>query len=255
MTDSRTPTPVTPTEAKAPKPPKLLRATFALSVIYIAGTLIGTVILVVQALLSEGPVDVTIPLAQFWPQLYPGVEITDGPTAEVVGGGITSAQVRMTGLGMDARLFLAGGYLVQGVTFVLIGIAVATVCSRLGGGDPFAGAISRAVRLAAASIMIGGIVWQVLLNVGGLIAAGQALNVTGSTAVTDLLPGDGEPVGRTGTGWPDPGTFSLELWPIWLGLALLAVAAAFQYGDRLQRERELLQADNDRLLRDTDGLV
>ena len=254
MTTPHTPAPSTPTAAKAPKPPKLLRVTFALSVIYIAGTVIGTLMLVVQALLSEDTVDVTIPLAQFWPQLYPGVEVT-GPTAEIVRGGITTATVEMAGLGMDARLFLAGGYLVQGITLVLIGIAVATVCSRLGTDTPFAGAVTHSVRLAGASIMIGGITWQVLLNVGGLIAAGQALNVTGSTAVTDLLPGNGEPVGRTGTGWPDPGTFSLELWPIWLGLALLAVAAAFQYGDRLQRERELLQADNDRLLRDTDGLV
>jgi len=251
MTIPSTPAPSVSTAAKAPK---LLRVTFVLSVIYIAGTVIGTLMLIVQALLSEDTVDVTIPLAQFWPQLYPGVEVS-GPTAEIVRGGITTATVEMTGLGMDARLFLAGGYLVQGITLVLIGIAVATVCSRLGTDKPFAGAVTHSVRLAAASIMIGGIVWQVLLNVGGLIAAGQALAVTGSTAVNDLLPGNGESFGQSSTGWPEPGTFSIELWPIWLGLALLAVAAAFQYGDKLQRERELLQAHNDRLLRDTDGLV
>ncbi|MCU1404033.1 MAG: hypothetical protein JWQ43_336 [Glaciihabitans sp.] len=233
------------------KSPLALRITFALSVIAIFGTALGTVVQVIGVLLSESASNVVVPVQRFWPMLNPGVEITDGPTAEVVGGGFTSAELRLDGLSQATRFVLAGGYLVQGITVILVAIAVGTLCSRLGSGTPFSGAVTRSVRIAAASIIVGGLAWQVLLGIGGLMAADEALAITG----WNTTDGSGLSDTANSVGWPVPGNFSLDFWPVWLGLALLAVAAAFRYGEKLQRERETLQADNARLARDTDGLV
>lgn len=239
-------TPADPTSATAAsptaRPPRVLRITFALSVLYIAGTVLGTILIVAQALFASA-VSVALPTARFWPTLHPSVELT-GPTAQVSGGGFTSADLEVTGLDLATRLVLAGGHLVQGATLVILGVAVATVCSRLRGNDPFAGAVTRAVRLAALSIIVGGLAWQVLYGIGGMLAADQVLSVTGVVADSGVLTGN-DP---TGIGWPQPGSFPLNLWPVWIGLALLAVTAAFRYGEKVR-------IDNERLQRDTEGLV
>ena len=228
----------------ATRGPLLLRTTFGLSVAVIAATLVGTVVGVVTALASDN-IAMTIPVAQFWPSLYPTVNLTVPPTASITGGGLTQADVTISGLALDVRLWLVGAYLLQGVTTVLVSIALATLCSRLLRRDPFRAAMTIAARTAAISVMIGGVGWQLCTGVAGALASQQALTITGWTIDDAQVRGDD----LANLGWPLPSTqFSVDLWPVWVGLAILAVTAAFRYGDILQHE-------NDRLVRDTKGLV
>ncbi len=196
-------------------------------------TAIGTTVAVIQTLVAEH-VAVSLPVSTFWPNLHPTVEITDGPTAEVVGGGFEVAEVTIAGLSTDARLLLAGGHALQGLTFVIIGVMVAILCHRLLAGDPFRRMLSRAMTVSAVSIAIGGLAWQVLFQLGGLAASTQVLLVTGWNA-GDVVMQDPD----IGIGWPEPYMgFTLEFWPLFLALPLVAVAIAFRYGERLQRDTE-----------------
>lgn len=222
-------------------PPFTLVVSRFVAIAYAALTLVFTVITVVTTLVSDA-VDVTIPVGTFWPEPHPGVTIDQGPTASVISGGFASADVTVSGLGTDARLLLAGGHTLQGLTFTVIAIVVALLCHRLLNGMAFRPVLSRSINVAAATIAAGGILWQVCFWIGGSIASTQVLTVTGwqshESQADDLgaLTPDFDPFA---TGLPDP-TFALsvEFWPLFLGLALAAVAAAFRYGERLQRDTE-----------------
>jgi hypothetical protein len=219
--------------------------TYVISLLWVAASTLGTIIGVVSTLASDAAIAVTLPVRPFFPDVNEGVEITDGPSAEIVGGGFESANVMLTGLDMTARLWIAGGHFSQGLTNVLVGIAVATLCTRVMNRDPFREAMTRAVQMAAASIVLGGIIWQICFAIGDNLAATQALTVTGWTYTDGDVPADGS----LDIGWPTPsGAAFIDFWPIWVGLALFVLAAAFQYGEKLQN-------DNERLQDDTKGLV
>ncbi|GAB3533780.1 hypothetical protein GCM10027403_08430 [Arthrobacter tecti] len=48
--------------------------------------------------------------------------------------------------------------------------------------------------------------------------------------------------GSTGPFGVAPGIhFDVQLWPIWVGLALLGLAAVFRYGEKLEAENEELK--------------
>ncbi|WP_105036699.1 hypothetical protein [Cryobacterium aureum] len=77
------------------------------------------------------------------------------------------------------------------------------------GPVPFRPALTRGINLTATTIIVGGLGWQVCDAVAGGLASFQVLRATGWT---------------------------LDFWPIWVGLALFAVAAVFRYGQKLQRD-------------------
>ncbi|HEV7951681.1 MAG TPA: hypothetical protein VGP24_18110 [Glaciihabitans sp.] len=222
-----------------------LRWTYLISLLWIASVALGTIVGVVSTLASESGIAVRIPVGHYF---SPGDIYMENPEhsgAQILSGGFTQAEVSISGLDMAARLWIAGGFLVQGVTFILIGIAIASLCSRVISGAPFHAAMTRTVRVTAIAIAAGGMAWQVLSAVGSTMAAQQTL-----ASVTWTFPGDVSPVdGSRYLGPPIPaGLSTIELWPVWVGIALFVLAAAFQYGDKLQRETE-------RLRRDTTGLI
>ncbi|WP_405215991.1 hypothetical protein [Agrococcus sp. Ld7] len=191
------------------------------------GTLWSTI-----ATLAASQVQVALPVRTFWPSPLPGVTDISGPTASVVSGGFSVAAVEVTGLDLTARAFLAGGIIVQGATLVVIGIVVALLCRRLLTDAPFAASLTRSLRLAAGTLALGGIVWQALTAIGSTLAANQVLRID-SWAFTGDVPAGGV----ADTGLPEPSlAFTIEFWPILIALALVAVAAAFRTGERMQRE-------------------
>lgn len=126
---------VTAGSASAPPRPLRLRVTYWGAVLYALATAVGTLVIVAQAIWAQ-TVAVALPVSTFWPTAGSSVTI-NGPTASVVGGGFSSADLFLSGLHLDARLWLAAGHLVQGAVFVALGAAVAVLCSRLLRGDPF----------------------------------------------------------------------------------------------------------------------
>ena len=218
-------------------PLTLVRVTRVLAVFYAAATVIGTVTVVVQHLISDS-VAVRMPVRPFWPSLPETVEIS-GTTAEVVGGGFDHAMVSVTGLDTVTRVWLASGAAVQGATNVVIGIVVVLLCTSIIKQNPFRGALLRGINLTGAAVIVGGLGWQICDAVAGSRASAQVLRATGwslDTAEvdwTDVRQVIGLP--NEGYGW------TLDFWPIWVGLALFVVAVVFRYGRTLQN--------------DTDGLV
>lgn len=154
-----------------------------------------------------------------------------GGDARLVGGGFTEALASVTGLGLATRALLAAGTLVQGLTQLAVTWAVFLIAHRLLAGEPFRPVVRKAVLVAAAALIGGGILWQVLFGIGDFMAAKEVL-------------------GSVGWGWDeslgleDPSVLlpapqlrlTIAFWPIFSGLALAAVAAAFRYGEELQRD-------------------
>jgi len=217
-----------------------LVVTRVIAVAYAAITLVVTAVSVVATLVMD-TVEVSIPVRQFWPEAHPWITIQEGPTATVTDGGFSLAEVTVSGLGTDVRLLIAAGNALQGLTFVVIAVAVALLAHRLLGGRAFKAALSRMVSICAVAIAAGGVLWQVCYWIGGSIASEQLLRVGGWRS-HELFADD--PRALDGfdplvTGLPEP-TFALtiDFWPLFLGLALAAVAAAFRYGERLQHDTE-----------------
>lgn len=206
---------------------------------YACLTLVLTAISVIATLTAE-QVEVSIPVTEHWPGVFPWVEIEQGPSAEIVAGGFVSADVTIAGLGMDARAFLAAGHAVQGATFIVIAVTIALLCQRLLAGTAFSPALTRAVTVTGSSVAIGGMLWQVCFAVGSSIASAQALTTSAWSSDhplgSDPLETDYDPFA---TGLPEPTVMAqLDLWPLLLGLALAAVGLAFRRAERLQRDTQ-----------------
>jgi hypothetical protein len=164
----------------------------------------------------------------------------------VLSGGFTNAAVNVSGLDVPVRLWLAANSLLQNATIIVIAFVVYRMCNSLLRNDPFQPAITRGIRIMGWSVLAGGLSWQVCAAIAGALASRQVLGVTSAGWTTPTMPIEDL---NAITGFPQPGwQFTIDFWPIGLGLALLAVAGAFRYGERLQRDRERLQ-------RDTEGLV
>lgn len=216
-----------------------------------AGIAVVTAIgLALQSLVAQA-VNVTIPVETFWPGIYPWVEVQQGPSATVTSGGFSSADVSIEGLDTGTRVLLAGGHALQGATVAVLAVAVAVLCHRLLANEPFRPIVARSFIVGAIALMVGGIGWQICFETAGYQAAEQALRVTAwssqqiSITGSTLNPGTdsgGTPLGTFDpltTGLPQPSMdASIEFWPIFLGLALLAVAAAFRQSERMQRDTE-----------------
>ena len=192
--------------------------------------LILTVLAVGSQLLLD-TVEVALPTETFWPVLPEGVEMFPGGDARFVGGGFTEALASVTGLGLATRALLAAGTLVQGLTQLAVTAAVHLLATRLLSGEPFQPAMSRAISLTAAALIAGGLLWQVLFGVGEFMAARQVLEAGGWAWTEDLGLEDPSVL------LPQPRlALTIEFWPIFTGMALAAVAAAFRHGERLQRD-------------------
>lgn len=216
------------------------RGKVAVSYAYFVARLyaVGTVLFTGAQIVSDftaHTVQVSLPVQQFWPILPAGAKITGGPTAHVVNGGFTNAAVGVSGLDVAARSWLAASTLLQGATVVALALVVATLCSTVLRSQPFRPTLTRGIRITAFVIMFGGIGWQICSAIGRSLAAHQVLQVESAvfknkidfTDITTII------------GFPSPGSDgSIDLWPIWVGLAFFALAAAFRYGERLQRDTE-----------------
>jgi len=210
------------------------RATRVIAVIYVVASGIGTIAIVARTLFDRS-VSVLLPVESFWPTIPAGVEI-DGLQAEVVGGGFTEALVDVTGLDGPTRVWLAASSLLQGATMVMIAIVIALLCTSVMRQDPFRAALPRAINVTAITIIAGGLAWQLCGAIGNGLASEQVLRSTGGSIEFDQFAYEDY---NEIIGFPSIGhQWSVDFWPIWIGLALFALAAAFRYGMKLQRDTE-----------------
>lgn len=222
--------------------PAMLVAGRVLALLYAALALFDTALSTVGTLTSDA-VAVALPVAEFWPEPYPWVTLDDAPTATVVSGGINTADVTVSGLGLGARLWLASGHAVQGLTLTFIALVVALLCHRVLAGSPFRPVLARATKAAAVAVTIGGLTWQILFMIGGSMASAQLLDVDAwSSQLPAQVIADYIFARFDQTGLPQSTlAIAVDFWPILIGTTLAALALAFETGERMQS--------------DTDGLI
>ena len=210
------------------------------------GALIGAVVTVVLGLVTlvtlaiGGPVTVTMPVRGFLPMISPELREVSGPEATITGGpGFTEGTFTVEGLDLAARLWLAGGTLVNTVVTVTILLLITRLARQALEAAPFAQSTSALLVRGGAVLAIGGLVWQLCFAVGGLLASNQALFVTGfSTDDPDVLERN-ELLGLDPSGLPSAGgDITIDFWPVGIGLVLIVLGALLRHGERLQRDTE-----------------
>ncbi|HEY8912758.1 hypothetical protein [Lacisediminihabitans sp.] len=234
-----------------PRRPVWLRAVYWIAALETVAAAALTLLAAGADLLAP-VVNLQLPVASFWPQLKPSVRLDPAPVASIASGGFRQADVGVSGLGLDARLWLAGGHLFLGAVAVSVGIAIAVLCARLLRGNPFGPALSKTAFRAAGVVAVAGIASQVCAGVGGMAASAQALAVTGwGIDDRDVIGGNLRDIG-----WPLPSEgFTVDSWPVAFAIAIVAVAVAFRFGERLQAQSERLLQEKLKLQHDTEGLV
>lgn len=214
-------------------------AVFAL--ISAAVTTVTTIVTAVIATFGE-QVTMTVPVQPFTLEPLPQITSLDGPTARALPSpGFTEGTFVIEGLDLATRLWLVAGTLVNGAVFVLLLMAVFVMARRARLSDPFSQPLSPVLGSTGALLGIGSVIWQVCFVVAGNLAAAQVFGFSGLTAMgldereLDRL----RDIGLSEAGLPQPGSVgTIEFWPIGVGLALIALAAVFRSGERLQRDTE-----------------
>ncbi|OWP21340.1 hypothetical protein CBF90_12850 [Microbacterium sp. AISO3] len=214
------------------EPSPVVSVALTLSALWAAFGLLGAAISVVQNLSADAP-RMSVPVATFWPELLPGVTIDTGPTAEVVGGGFTVAEVDAAGISPLARGLWTAGQALWSLIPAAIAALIAVACFQLLAGRAFTRIIVRMTMATAVIVAAGGTAAQVLSDIAGSMASHE-LFARGSAGWTEI-PGIDDPLAW----WPEATlNITLPFWPIAAGLGLAALAAVFRYGSRLQRDTE-----------------
>lgn len=190
---------------------------------------VGAMVISIMRCFSSGPFAMTVPVSSFWPALNPGVTV-EGPTAHVVDGGFTSADVSVSGLQAGTRIIWTLGDIASSAVLLTICVLVALACWQLLRGNPFAPVLSNAAGWAALAVLIGGLLAQILHAVAGVRASEALLQLT--TWSSPDVHGQELP-----TGLPQSdGSWTIVWWPVGLALLLAAFAAMVRYGGVLQRD-------------------
>ena len=143
----------------------------------------------------------------------------DAGSATLIRGSFESAAVTLGGLSGWAFGLLTAAQITGLVTTAVVALTFVYLSWRLLRAEPFKKSLTVAFITAGAALLIGSIIGL------GFEALGRML------AVSELV-GDDKLAGF----WPF--AFSGDLTPIGFGFALMIVACAFEYGERLTRETD-----------------
>lgn len=201
------------TEMSKPDRVGLLTIQF-LALILAAVALGAGAITAAAALTSEG-FDMVLPAAASLPSGVIGDPETSG-VPRILNGEFTAATASVAGLSTGVRILFAAGAGMGSLVFVALALSVAYLCWRLYKGNPFGTSVTHTFWFAAGALTIGSLLSQGMLGFSTWLALDE-LRL-------------------------DPVQFPLEmhfdLLPIFVGFALLLVAGAFQFGERMQRDTE-----------------
>ncbi len=165
----------------------------------------------------------------YWPEIPPNHFFSGDGTSTVTSGGYTEANAVIPDLSVAARIWDVLAVVVQGAAIIMAALVVIRLCRNLRAGRGLAGA-ARSFGVLSVLSLVGGFVWDVAHQLGGAAAAQQVAPY----GLGDVLGPDG-----TKWDWPTPAhLLMIDLWPIAPFLAFGALAAAFRYAERLQKDTE-----------------
>lgn len=200
---------------------------------------IGIVFVIIKAF----AVDFTeVPVSQFYipyPDEMPCLDsgLPGDPSTPVLAcGSAAPDQVTVYNAGAGTRALAAFAQVSSQLLTMTPALLIAVICFQTLRGATFSEVVPRTLLAGSVAVLVLGIARDLLVGIAG------------TTALREALPPESE--------WY-PQTFQLTVTPLpfTLTLGLLALAAVFRQGMRLQSERERLERENDRLQRDTEGLV
>jgi hypothetical protein len=120
-------------------------------------------------------------------------------------------------------MLLAAAQTLWSLLTVLPAVALGVVCFQLLRGVPFARTVTRTLIVSAGAVFVLGMAAPVLDGIS-----------KGAASAAALPPDDGSAAAFSAGGF----SVSLPIWPVGAALALIALAAVFRYGARLQRDTE-----------------
>lgn len=205
-----------------------LDAALTLSGWWIALSTVGALIIIVKAFAVDwAELDAPTGVWLEWPGDLPCAEF--GAAGMLTCGGTNLSTFTVGGASLGLRLLAATAQLSSVVVATIPAAMLAVICFHTLRGRTFSRVVPRVLTIGA----------------GVVLVAGIAAQLTGSTAATMGL----REVFDEGSEWY-PAGFSLTVTPEpFVGsLALLALAAVFRHGMRMQHQNEKLQ-------KDTEGLV
>lgn len=147
--------------------------------------------------------------------------LTAGPALECVYGATVSGE--FVGTTAGPRVLLALGQFFSAVLSAAPAAAIGVICFQLLRGAPFTRVASRTLFVTALVVLVAG------------VGADLAMAVGRGLALAEVLPIDG-----VYSSVEPRFTLAVQLWPFGAALALAALATVFRYGERLQRDTDLL---------------
>lgn len=198
---------------------------------------IGALILIVKAFAVDwAELDGATNVWVRWPSDLPCSEFGESAGTMLSCGGSALSDFTVTNATLGLRLLAAAAQLSGLLLSTMPALMLAMICFQTLRGRTFSVTVTRALTGGAIAVLV----------------LGVASDLLGSIAATAGLREVFDP----DSAWY-PSSFQLTITPLpFVGaLALLALAAVFREGSRLQREREHLQRENAALEKDTEGLV
>ncbi|MFT2817591.1 hypothetical protein [Leifsonia sp. A12D58] len=205
--------------ATPPTPPTGLRRSERIALSFLAAVTAVFGILVLVSAITQAISLAFDPHTQM--SLSTNAQVPSGAatgTASLVQGTFSTATVTLAGISAAARAFLSGGTLVNGLMLATLAAAFTYLCVGLIRGRPFSRHATWLLATASTTLVLGGVITLGLSSIGQFMVAGE-LNADPSNTIFPMAS-------------------TVSLMPIFAGIALGAIAAAFEFGQRLQRDTE-----------------
>ncbi|MDI2098466.1 hypothetical protein [Ruicaihuangia caeni] len=139
-------------------------------------------------------------------------------SATIVSGAFTEAQVVIAGLEPWSLVLLAGGIAVGALIFAALAALFVALCVAVLRGKPFGRSMTWIVATVSVTLIVGGLTSFALTGIGQFWIVDQLNASPGDTIFPTATAGD--------------------LTPVFIGIGLAAIGAAFEIGARLQRDTE-----------------
>jgi hypothetical protein len=214
-----------------------LDAALTLSGWWVLLGIVGIVIVIVKAFTVDwaelhGQTNVWIG----WPPTLPCSELGDSGKTMLTCQGESLSDFTVENASLGLRLLAAAAQLTTVAMNTLPAVIVAVICFYTLRGRVFSHLVTRALVGGAIAVLVLGVANDLL---GGIAA---------TTGLREVFAPDSE-------WYPIVYQLTVTPWPFVAALGLVALAAVFRQGTRLEQDRTRLQHETERLQRDTEGLV
>lgn len=171
-----------------------------------------------------------------WPAGLPCSPSGDSSTTMLTCGSEALSDFTVVNASLGLRMLAASAQLATLALSTVPAVVVAVICFQTLRGRAFSRTVTRALTGAAVAVLVLGVANDLL---GGIAA---------TAGLREALPPDSE-------WYPVAYQLTVTPWPFAAALGLVALAAVFRQGIRLEQERSRLQQETERLQKDTEGLV